>query len=271
MLGGIKISFKNIDTILFDLNGTLYEKGIALDGVNETIEQFRHRKYNLSFITNTDGRSEIDVYQRVLKKGIDIRKEELYTPVTAVKQYIKQNNNKTFYPLVHDDVINDLQNLKYDDIKPDYIIIGDFCDKLSYKEINKVFRMIKNGAQIVALSKTLWYIDAEGYNINTGSFVKMFEIACDKEAILMGKPAKMFFEMALKRTDSKPENTLIVGDDIKTDIMGAKRLKAKSVLVRTGVFEEKVLKRIGFKPDFIIDNINELIKLFMSFEDIDKF
>lgn len=34
------------------------------------------------------------------------------------------------------------------------------------------------------------YIDVDGYSINTGAIVSMFEGACEKEALLMGKPAR---------------------------------------------------------------------------------
>lgn len=251
----------HIDTIMFDLNGTLYERGVALEGVNHTIKKLREKDYNLSFITNTDGRSIHDVYQRVIKKGLDVKEEEIYTPVSAVKAFIKQNSKKSFYPLVSDDVLKSLEGVNREDGNPDYVVIGDFCDKVSYEEINKAFRMIKNGAQIIALSKTLWYIDVDGYSINTGAFVKMFEIACDREAILMGKPSEDFFHMGLKRTNSKPENTLIVGDDIKTDILGAKKINATAVLVKTGVYQEESLNSSEIKPDFIIENINELPSL----------
>ncbi len=252
---------KNVDTIIFDLNGTLYERGIAIEGANDTIQKLREKGFNLSFITNTDGRSIHDVYNSVIKKGIEIRIEEIFTPITAVKEFIEKHKEKSYYPLVHDDVLEDLTDIKRDDNNPDYVIIGDFCDKVSYEKINMVFRMIKNGAEIISLSNTLWYIDVDGYSINTGSFVKMFEIACDKEAILMGKPSEEYFNMALARTNSKPENTIIVGDDITTDILGAKEINAIGVLVKTGVYNEEQLHRSNIKPDYIIENINELMKL----------
>ncbi|WP_105615880.1 TIGR01458 family HAD-type hydrolase [Vallitalea okinawensis] len=251
----------HIDTIIFDLNGTLYEKGVAINGSNETIRKLREHNYHLSFITNTDGRSIKDVYQRVLKKGLDVKEEEIYTPVSAVKVFIEQNNDKLFYPLVTDDVFESLVGVNRNVNNPDYVVIGDFCDKVSFEEINKVFRMIKNGAKIIALSKTLWYIDVDGYSINTGAFVKMFEIACESEAILMGKPSKDFFYMGLKRTNSQPENTLVIGDDIKTDILGAKNIGATAALVKTGVYHEDTLKSSLVQPDFVIDNINDLPNL----------
>lgn len=253
----------NIDTIIFDLHGTIYENSKAITGVNTTLKKLRKAGFKMNFVTNTDGRSIKDVYNNILKKNItEINYEEVFTPVSAVKEFIKNNIKKSFYPLVHNDVYPDLENIRTDNEFPDYIIIGDFCDKVSYNEINKVFKMIKNGAEIIALSKTLWYFDEKGYNINTGSFVRMFELACDKEAILMGKPSKEFFYLALEKSNSLAKNTIVVGDDITTDIVGANKINSIGVLVKTGMFDERILQKSEVKPNFIIQNINELPDLF---------
>lgn len=252
---------QDINTILFDLNGTLYERGVAIPDVNDTLNKLRQSNYQLSFVTNTDSRSISDVHQRVVKMGLNLELHEVYTPVTAVKAFIAGHPDKSFYPLVHDEVLADLSGINRNDTNPDYVIIGDFCDKVSHGEINKVFRMIKGGAQIIALSKTLWYIDVDGYTINTGAYVRMFEIACDKEALLMGKPSEAFLRLALDRTNSRPENTLVVGDDIKTDIWGAKLIGARNALVRTGVFDAGALEASEYKPDVVLADVNQLPQL----------
>lgn len=251
----------NIDTILFDLNGTLYQRRMAIPGVNQTLSRLREAGLHLTFITNTDGRSVGAVHQAVVKMGLGLDLEEVYTPVSAVKAFFAQNQGKSFYPLVHDDVLPDLQGMDMTDRNPDYVVIGDFCDKVSYGGINKVFRMLKAGAEIIALSKTLWYIDVDGYSINTGAFVSMFERACEKEALLMGKPSRDFFAMALSRTKSDAAKTLVVGDGIDVDVLGARQIGATSALVKTGVFDVAKLEKSAFAPDYVIENVNALPNL----------
>jgi HAD superfamily hydrolase (TIGR01458 family) len=252
---------KNINTLIFDLNGTLYERGIMIEGVPELLTELRRRGYHLNFITNTDSRSIQDVHQRVLKLGIDINLEELFTPISAVQRMISLEPEKTFHFLVHDDVHVDLKHAKQDDVNPDYVVIGDFCDKMNYDVINKVFRLIKNGAEIISLSNTLWYVDVDGDSINTGAFVSMFETACDKKAILMGKPSEAYFKLALERTGSQPENTMIIGDDLATDIIGAKQICAVAVQVKTGVYKADDDFETIVKPDYTIEKVTDLLKL----------
>ncbi|MCK8058950.1 MULTISPECIES: TIGR01458 family HAD-type hydrolase [unclassified Fusibacter] len=252
------MKFKNIDTLIFDLNGTLYEKGVMVKGVAELISNLREEGYHLNFITNTDGRSIGDVHKRVTRLGIDIQEDELFTPVSAVKQMIAMEPEKRYHFLVHDDVLADFEGAIRDDQTPDYVVIGDFNDKMNYDVINKAFRLIKNGAEIISLSNTLWYIDRDGDSINTGAFVSMFETACNKKAKLMGKPASEYFNMALARTNSLPEKTMVIGDDIATDIFGAKKINAIAIQVKTGVYSEASNENAVYKPDYIIDDVTHL-------------
>lgn len=257
-------SFNHIDTLLFDLNGTIYVKGEPIASINNTLQRLREANYKMSFITNTDGRPPESVHQSLMEMKIDISLEELFTPVIAAKKFMEARPDQTCYCLVSKSVQETMKNFNLNDKNPDYVIIGDFSDRMSYDEINKVFRFIKNGANILALSKTTYYFSQEGINLNTGAFVRMFEEVCEKEAILLGKPSADFFNLALNRTNSCPENTLIVGDDITTDILGAHLIKAGSVLVQTGHYREEKLTMSKFKPDHIIANSTLLLDLLLN-------
>lgn len=247
-----------IRNIIFDLNGTMYERGIMIDGACDLVDDLRDKGYQLSFLTNTDSRATSDVYERLLAKGLKLNKDELVTPVSAVKRFIELNMDKSFHLLVHDDVLQELSFANQDTKSPDYVIIGDFCDKVSYDTINEAFRMIRAGAEIIALSKTLWYKDDDGDSINTGAFVHMLEAATGKNALLMGKPSTDFLKMALENTSGKPETTLVIGDDIATDIWGGHKLGATTVQVQTGVYDVHTGSYNNVTPDHVIADVTKL-------------
>ena len=230
----------------------------------KTIDHLRSKGYTFTFLTNTDSRSTTDAWQRLLGRGLNISFDELLTPVSAVKRFIEVNRNSSYHFLVHDDVQKELDFAMQDDQFPDYIVIGDFCDKVTYEVINKAFRMIRNGTEIIALSKTLWYKDDDGVSLNTGAFVNMLETATNKKALLMGKPSVDFLKMALDRAGSKPENTLVVGDDISTDIFGGHLLGARTVQVQTGVYDPATSVYKNISPDFVIPSIASLAELLFT-------
>lgn len=253
-----------IDTILFDLDGTLYEKGRPIKTAVNTIEILRKERMKMGSITNTDGWPVKYIHNGLIDMGFNISIDEIFTPIAAVKEFFVNNPDKSCYCLVNDKVLKSFKNLNMDDINPDYVVIGDFSDKISYEEINKVFRFIMNGSLILALSKTKYYFQDNGININTGAFVSMFENACDKEAILLGKPSKEFFNIALSHLGSISSKTLVVGDDFTVDVVGAKSINAISVLVKTGHYNEDLINKSKVKPDYIIEDITKLPSLLLE-------
>lgn len=250
-----------IDTILFDLDGTLYAARKPIKTAVNTINMLRKNNMKMGFVTNTDGWPVEHIHNRLVNMGFDIALEEVFTPVAAVKEFFANNPDKSCYCLVTDEVFESLKGLRINDINPDYVVIGDFSDKVSYDEINKVFRFIMNGSSILALSKTNYFYHDNGVNINTGAFVGMFERACDKEAILLGKPSKEFFNLALTHLNSKSCKTLIIGDDITVDVTGAKAIGATSVLVKTGHYNEEIISNSKVKTDYIIEDVTRLPEL----------
>ncbi len=245
----------NIRLVLFDLDGTLYFKGKQIEGAAKTINYLRDKGYKLRFLTNTDSLTVNEIHKRIIDHGIEAKPEEVFSPLAAAREFIKQNNNCSVYFLGSDSVQKSVCDLNIDPVKPHYVIIGDFRDKVSYETINNVFRMINNGAELLALNKGKVFFNDSGINIDTGAFVSMFEYASGKTAGTLGKPNKLFFDIVLRSAGVSSEETLIVGDDISVDIEGAKNAGTLGVLVKTGKFDEKTLNSSSTKPDMVIDSV----------------
>jgi len=64
--------------------------------------------------------------------------------------------------------------------------------------------------------------------------------------------------MALRDMDLRPDQAVMVGDDIITDIAGARKTGMKAVLVRTGKYREDTLRTAVIKPTYVIDSIARL-------------
>jgi len=75
---------------------------------------------------------------------------------------------------------------------------------------------------------------------------------------VMGKPEPYLYEAALKRMQAAPAQTLVLGDRLETDILGAVRLNLKSALVLSGVTTREQLAASDYQPDWVFDDITDL-------------
>jgi ribonucleotide monophosphatase NagD (HAD superfamily) len=91
----------------------------------------------------------------------------------------------------------------------------------------------------------------------------MLEDAAGTKATYIGKPNRYIFDITLGTMGNiERSKILMVGDRIKTDILGAKRVGLKAALVKTGEFQERDLESPAIAPDYILDSVREVVKLF---------
>jgi len=69
------------------------------------------------------------------------------------------------------------------------------------------------------------------------------------------KPAQQIFTIALEKLNVKPEEAVMVGNTISTDIFGGNRMGMKTVLIQLG---QEYQRTNWEKPDHIIHSLKEL-------------
>jgi phospholysine phosphohistidine inorganic pyrophosphate phosphatase len=95
----------------------------------------------------------------------------------------------------------------------------------------------------------------DGLCLDVGSFVAALEYATQREAVLIGKPARAFFLLACQSMGVPSEATVVIGDDLEADVGGAKAAGCTGVLVRTGKFQLAQMEKSEISPDAILDSL----------------
>ncbi len=94
------------------------------------------------------------------------------------------------------------------------MVVGLAPNKFNYESMNKAFRMLLNGSQLIAIHKSKYFKAKSGLSLGPGPFVSALEYATDKKSIVVGKPDKQFFLKALEPFGCQPEEAVMIGDVI---------------------------------------------------------
>jgi HAD superfamily hydrolase (TIGR01458 family) len=150
-----------------------------------------------------------------------------------------------------------------DDNNPEAVVIGDLGDRWNYEILNKIFRIVYNGADLIAMQKNkFWKPDGVNLCLDAGAFISAIEYAAGKESVLIGKPSPIYFYSALELLGFNKDNSFVmIGDDVETDIQGAKKLGGKSILVYTGKTKYPLDPSIKIKPDYEAQNLEDVIRI----------
>ncbi|MCK9591186.1 MAG: TIGR01458 family HAD-type hydrolase [Methanoregula sp.] len=251
---------KDIKGFLIDLDGVLYVGGKAVQGAQESIDLLKDRKYAFRFVSNTTRKCRNTIAGQLSSLGFDIPVEYIFTPPLAAVAWLKNAGKHRCYLLTTGDVYRDFELEGFCDTGTivDFVIIGDAGDRLTYDNLNTAFRHVMNGAEMIALEKDRYWMAPGGLSLSAGPFVQALEFATGKTATIVGKPSKTFFDLALHDMGLRADQAAMIGDDILTDIGGARSIGMQGILVRTGKYREDAVVNAVVKPSRVIDSIAQL-------------
>jgi len=256
--------FSNIKGILADIDGTLYYKGAPISGAIDTISKIREMGIKILFFTNTDSKSPKTISQILQDYGFTINNDDIFTPIVALKKFLSKNPDKKSYLVTTMEVEKEFQYfpmVKGSEV-PDFVIVGDFHDNWDMNRLNKAFKYVMKGAKLLGTQGNKYYLDRNGEPIiDTGSFVHMIANAANVTPKIFGKPSKEYFLQAVNKLNLNPDETVVIGDDIESDIQGAINAGIKGILVRTGKGEFFELKQSKIKPYKIIYSFSSILEL----------
>lgn len=255
-------NFSDIKAVLFDLDGVLYVGNHAIDGAVETVNALRDAGLAIRFVTNTSTMSVASIQQKLNLLGFNAVQTEVMSAPQATIAYLKRQINPVCRLLLADDVKQDFAEFKQSDTDAKYIVVGDIGNAWTYTMLNEVFNCLVNGAQLIAIHKNRFWQTEAGLQMDIGAFITGLEYASNSSAMLMGKPAAQFFLMALSDLKMRPEQVLMVGDDIDSDIGGAQAIGIAGALVKTGKYRETYARISGVKPRLTLDSVAALPALF---------
>lgn len=261
-----------IKYLLIDINGVLYTGKGVVEGAVEAIGNLRNKKIAFRFISNATRKPRASVLNTLLKMGFNVSENEIFTPAIAAVEHIKKYspNQRKIFLLAKDELASDfnksqIEVVKMDEIKNkdvNFVVVGDAGEEFTFNKLNTAFNLLIAGAELIALEKDRFWETENGLTIDAGFFVAGLEYVTGKKAHIVGKPNTEFFNKALQNMGANPSETAVIGDDIFSDIGGAKNAGLMSILVRTGKYRKELVERSGVKPDYVIDSIadiNEII------------
>jgi phospholysine phosphohistidine inorganic pyrophosphate phosphatase len=241
---------------LFDLDGVFYNDTQSIPGGAEVIAQLRGQNVPFRYVTNTTSKGRVSLAKKLQSYGISAEPHEIFCPAVAASAFLREKNaNGVFFTTA--DTRGEFDVVREDRHRPDYVVLGDLGDDWTYAKLNQVLRYLLDGARLIALGMSRYWRANDGPRLDVGPIASAFTYATGQQPIVLGKPAKEFFLLALRDLQIDPAHCVMVGDDIVTDIGGAQSAGMKTILVRTGKFRPQDLDGT-IRPDIIIDSVADL-------------
>jgi HAD superfamily hydrolase (TIGR01458 family) len=248
-----------VDGLLLDMDGVLALSFAPMPGAVRTLATIRARGIPFLIVTNATTHTQVQLAETLREGGLDVAPDEIVTAVQGTATYLRAHHPGARVVVLSDgDATSDLEGVTSARLgeDADVVVLGGASDEFTHANLNRVFRLVMDGAALVGMHRNLFWRTADGLELDGGAYLAGLEEATGVRATICGKPAPAFFESALTLLGLPAERVAMVGDDIVNDVLGAQVCGLTGVLVRTGKFMESDLERGA--PDHVIASIGDV-------------
>lgn len=251
-----------VNGFLLDITGVLYNSiyksdGIAIPKSAEAVN-FLYQHSKVKFLSNAKGNSNRNVARRLQRLGINVREEDVITPAPVVAQYLRENDLRP-HLFVRDDVLEYFHGI--DTTSPNCVVMGEVGEGFSFDRINKAFRVLIDMPKplLITMGNGKFFQRIDGPCIDVGAFAAALKFSTNCEVLNIGKPSHFYFEQGMNALGMKPEEIVMIGDDLMSDVGGAQACGMRGIQVRTGKWRPD-FEKMGVTPDLTADCLFDAVK-----------
>jgi HAD superfamily hydrolase (TIGR01450 family) len=259
------MNIRKIRIFLFDLDGVLSagkEKPRYIGG-RALVTKIKSLGRKAAVLTNDSTHTREELHQNLSKLGFSFDVNDILTSSYLTGLYLTQRFGKTGFHLIGEEGLRrELEEAGHyqTEEKPRVVVVG-LDRELSYVKLDTALRFLRNGALLIGSYGGAVYMSDHGPALSAGPIIKALEYGAGKRAIMIGKPSPRMFQLALKRANEHPRNAVMIGDQLETDVVGARAAGVHTILVLTGVETRETIAESKLRPEMVVENIDDIIDL----------
>ena len=150
-----------------------------------------------------------------------------------------------------------------DGIRPRYVIVGEGASTM--ERLTKAHECLERGARLLATNPDNWCpVASDKTRPGAGAVAAYLEASSGRRAYYLGKPNGYMFHRARRKlaelARSEPEQVVMIGDTMETDIRGAMEAGLQSFLVLTGSTQIETVGDYVYQPTRILQSVADLVE-----------
>jgi HAD superfamily hydrolase (TIGR01457 family) len=250
---------------IFDLDGTIYRGEKLILGAGETIQRLKSLSKKIVYLSNKPLQTREDYAFKMTRLGIPTQPEEVINSSLVMARWLfTQAPGATIYvigeiPLIEEMVRTGFRiSEKAGEIQ---YVIASFDRTFDYRKLNIALQAIKKGARFIATNPDRTCPVEGGEIPDCAAVIGAVEGTTGKKVeAIVGKPSDIMIRVAVDDMALRPQDCVLVGDRLETDMVMGKKAGMATALVLTGVTNREILKNSVIQPDYVWDSVAEIIK-----------
>jgi len=257
---------------IFDLDGTVYISDQLIPDADRVIRLIRESGRKVVFLSNKPIQTREDYASKLTRLGIPTQRDEVINSTFVMTNYLKNIAPQArLFVVGETPFIEELRKAGFkitdEPREIDYVVVA-FDRTFDYGKLNTAFQAIKLGAHFVATNPDRTCPVEGGEIPDCAGMIAAIEAVTQKKVeVVVGKPSPLMIQAAMEIMGLRPEECILIGDRLETDIRMGKDSGVATGIVLTGVTDEKRLqecKHSPLQPDFVFQSITDVENLLIG-------
>lgn len=230
------MDLRALRAFIFDLDGCVYTGDTLVPGVQEFLRELREKGRRVLFLTNNSREAGEELQAKLIRLGIPAAREEVLSAVEIVGPLVRDRYGPSRVLAIGAERLRQLLREAGHTLVPleayreaRVVVLGhDF--EFDYRKLTAASRAVAAGAAFLAvnLDPRLPVEDGEFYP-GCGTIALAVATASGLPPEVVGKPMPHIFRAALARLGVPPEEAVMVGDSLRSDIVGAQAVGLRTI------------------------------------------
>jgi NagD protein len=246
-----------IKAVLCDMDGVIVWDNNLVEGAKKFIDMLLRNGHPFLFLTNYPSLTPSDLQHRLTLAGLVVGPEHFYTSAMATAAFLKSQAAGDKVWVIGEGALTHAlyeQGFTVTEQNPDYVILGE-TRAYNFESIEKAIRLIRHGARFIATNPDV--SGPSGFP-SCGALAAPIERVTGIKPFYIGKPNPYMMRAALRQIGAHSENTVMVGDNMETDIIAGIQSGMETILVLSGVTSEQEIAHYPYRPTRVVKNVGEI-------------
>ena len=247
-----------IQALILDMDGVLYRQNDPIGDLPAIFQRIEDLGLKVMFATNNTVRTPEQYVDRLAGFGLTTEAWQFITAPLATARALAQRwpEGGPIHMMGEVGLRKVMEDKGFYHADEDVLAVVSGLDKhFTYDMFVKGIRLIVKGAPFIGTNPDLTFPTPDGPAIGTGGQLAILEACSGVKPEIIGKPYPAMMEMALERLSMQPEQALVVGDRLNTDIAAGQAAGCRTALVLTGIATREEAEKWSPQPDIIADDL----------------
>lgn len=256
---------KQYKNYIFDLDGTVYLGEKLLPTAGETIKRLRQMGKRTLFLSNNPTSSRSAYAAKLTRLGLETAVTDIVNSSYVMVDFLtRRMAGARLFVVGESSLCQELEQagfiLSEDAAKID-AVIASFDRTFTYRKLQIAFDAIRSGARFFATNADRYCpVPGGGGEPDAAAVIAAIE-ACTatKVEVVVGKPSMYMAEAVLALLNTAPENCIMIGDRLETDVLMGLNAGMAAALTLTGATPESALAESAIRPTYVLNQLSDLL------------